>query len=81
MGKRGFQEICKGKTIERNPPMDKGFLDGRGDDDYVPDLDGSVKTLSWGGLSLGRSHGLREGRGFFEKQGRNKIWTQEMSKP
>ena len=81
MGKSGFQEIRKGKTVARNPPMDKGFLDGRGDVDYVPNLDGSVNTLSWGGVSLGWNHFLRERRGLFEKQGRNKKWTQGMRKP
>jgi hypothetical protein len=32
-----FQEICKRKNVDRNPLMDYGFLDGRGDVDYVLD--------------------------------------------
>jgi len=36
MGRRKFQEICNGKTIMRNPPMDYGFLDEGGAVDYVP---------------------------------------------
>jgi hypothetical protein len=37
MGKSVFQEGHKGKTVERNPLVDLGFLNGGGDANYVPD--------------------------------------------
>jgi hypothetical protein len=52
MSKGIFQEICKGNTVEINSPVDKSFLDGRGDADYVPKYDGSINILDWGRVRL-----------------------------